>query len=1014
MLEDRTLLDCGGQYLFHPEAVLRADCGRLGDPKSLTARPVSDSSQKPPTPPNVLVNDPAEDGTSPDDTHSETSVLVAGSTVLVAYNDSRFANANPAQFTGFSRSTDRGNSFTDLGKLPTNPSGDLGDPSFARDNVTGCVYLATLSFGTPLDIWRSDDNMTTILPPVNGAPGRAGLDKEWLAVDNASGAGQGNVYLVIRDFSNGNGIYLFRSTDHGSTFGPNGGVLIASAGSGNVQGAWVAVGPDHAVYAAWYDNTTNPATIKIRKSTDQGQTFGNPVTITTLRRGLGVNGDLGLGGFRSNAFPQVVVNPVNGQVYAVYDDRGTGGSRADVFFRQSNDGGATWSAAVRVVDDTSGHDHWQPTIAVSANGSKVGVFWYDRRLDPANNLIDRFGAIGTVTGSSVIFGANFRISDTSFPPAFGHDPAVNTVYMGDYDQATADTGSFYVTWGDNRSPSAGHTGNRADVRFARIPVEVAGASVIAMSPSSSFAPLMTLRVTFDEQMDPTTATPDQFVIQDPSGDPVNVSDVSPVAGSSNQQFDVTFDPQTGAGTYSVTIGPYIKDTAGHYMDQDGDGIPGQVPEDQFNGSFTIVGPSIVSLVRTGSPQDPATNVRVTFNEPVDDSTFTPDQVASFTDPQGNPIPVNSVTLVDGSDGTQFDIGFDPQTLYGTYTMVIGPDIRDFYGNPMTAAFTGTFVVTPVYAASAYPFEDLDIHGQPGTFQIIGHGSNVSNPIDLGSHTFNFYGEIYTGNNQLYASSNALVTFGHANVDSRNTDLTAKPPEPAIAVLWSAWIRLFGTDLLEGQFQDNRLILQWNVRHVGSVGPNAFFQVILMLDTGGSPGDIIINYVNTDTGDRYADGQTSTVGVKAGGMQGMDRLLVSYNMANPLIGSGQAILISAAQMGPAGRGQGDKETNGPDKNLDWVPVAVARGVVPAPMSAGPAVAWPPLATPGVIDQTFVLLKARFLGGQVGNVPGEPFGPPAFRAGPGSGESAGDWNDALLRDHLEQWVLGSQSTGLVGRF
>jgi hypothetical protein len=111
---------------------------------------------------------------------------------------------------------------------------------------------------------------------------------------------------VVRDFGSGNGIYLSRSTDHGDTFGPSGGVPIVSAGSGNVQGAWVAVGPDHAVYASWYqsDNVTGTnGRIMMLKSTDQGQTFGSPVLITNLRV-VGINGDLGLGGFRSNAFAQ--------------------------------------------------------------------------------------------------------------------------------------------------------------------------------------------------------------------------------------------------------------------------------------------------------------------------------------------------------------------------------------------------------------------------------------------------------------------------------------------------------------------------------------------------------------------------------------------------------------------------------------------------------------------------------------------------------------------------------------
>src|SRR5262249_8215095 len=159
------------------------------------------------------------------------------------------------------------------------------------------------------------------------------------------------------------------------------------------------------------------------------------------------NGDLNLGIFRSNAFPQVVTNPTNpNQLFLAFDDKGPAPDRADVFLSISNDGGATWSAPMRVNDDATTHDNWQPSLAISPDGSRIGVFWYDRRLDPNNTLIDRFGAIGIVGDGTVVFTPNFRISDTSFPTDFGHDPAVNSVYMGDYDQAVADNTSFYVPW----------------------------------------------------------------------------------------------------------------------------------------------------------------------------------------------------------------------------------------------------------------------------------------------------------------------------------------------------------------------------------------------------------------------------------------------------------------------------------------------------------------------------------------------------------------------------------------
>src|SRR5262249_6261630 len=171
---------------------------------------------------------------------------------------------------------------------------------------------------------------------------------------------------------------------------------------------------------------------------------------------------------------QAVVNPVTGDIYVAFDDQSKDKSdKADIYFTQSSDGGRKWSKPVQVNDDLTTNDQWFPALAVTPDGSHVGLFWYDRRLDPANNLIDRFGAIGTVWAHTVPFGANFRITDVSFPPAFGQDPIIFPSYMGDYDQATADNDYFYTTWGDNRLSDAFHA-NQPDVRFAKIPVGWAG------------------------------------------------------------------------------------------------------------------------------------------------------------------------------------------------------------------------------------------------------------------------------------------------------------------------------------------------------------------------------------------------------------------------------------------------------------------------------------------------------------------------------------------------------------
>ena len=295
---------------------------------------------------------------------------------------------------------------------------------------------------------------------MNGTPGGSSEDKQWMAVDNFAGSGNGNVYLISRRFSGTPGIYMFRSTDNGSTFVPNSGTQLWTGG----QGAFVAVGPDHSVYAFRYNGTS---TIEMRKSTDQAVTFGAPVTVASGLVG-GVNGDLGLTGlrqgtatytgFRSNQFPHATINPVSGHIYITFDNDAAGSDKGDIFMVMSTNGGANWSSAVRVNDDATINDQWMPTIAVTPNGDKLGIFYYSRQEDPANNNLFRYyGRIGTISGGTVSFDPSFAISDVASLPEFGRDAVVNGVYMGDYNHAsvTASPNAFHVVWSDNRDDLPG-------------------------------------------------------------------------------------------------------------------------------------------------------------------------------------------------------------------------------------------------------------------------------------------------------------------------------------------------------------------------------------------------------------------------------------------------------------------------------------------------------------------------------------------------------------------------------
>jgi subtilisin-like proprotein convertase family protein len=481
----------------------------LNDPRSGAALNREAAQNPQPAPPavypenpqqriNVLaVNDPTDDTTA-QDTQSETSVAALGSNVVVAFNDSGSFTGSNNHFTGYASSSNTGGTFTDHGTLPASGEGDAGDPALARDNATGAFYLATLGFttGERIQVFKSIDGGATFGAPVNATPGYAGSfdfqDKEWLAVDNRAGTGQGNVYLCWTNFNAANTdsqIRFTRSTDDGASFGPSGGTLLSNGG----QGCFVAVGPDHSVDVFFYRGTASGGFMNggdnklfMRRSTDRGVSFGVAHQVADLATST-INGGLALnGGLRSNSFPHAAVNPVNGDIVVVYNDDPNLASTADngdVFYTKSTDDGVTWSPRVRV-NEVATRDQFFPTVAITPNGTSIMFGYYDRSQDAANSRFHRQGRAGTVntTTGAIALRRSFQLGPNT-PVVIGQDPVINSTYMGDYDQIDATNAAFHSTWSDNRDGNSFHA-HQPDVRYAQISTAVTNSDIgVTVTPT---------------------------------------------------------------------------------------------------------------------------------------------------------------------------------------------------------------------------------------------------------------------------------------------------------------------------------------------------------------------------------------------------------------------------------------------------------------------------------------------------------------------------------------------------
>jgi subtilisin family serine protease len=308
---------------------------------------------------------------------------------------------------------------------------------------------------------------------------------------------------------------------------------------------------------------------------------------------------------------------------------------------------------------------------------------FDRAINVPTFTIDDIvsftgpgGAAIPVTGVSVVAGTGNTQFDITFPTqsALG----AYSMVMG---PDIRDTSGNQMDQNTNRTPGE-VPGDRYTANF-----KLAGPRITASSPGGvQQNPVSAVRVTFTQSIDPATFTPADVTFTR-GVTPIPVNAVSPVAGTNNKQFDISFAPQGAVGAYTMVIGPDVRNGAGTPMDQNQNGVPGENPGDRFTHTFSFVGPRITASSPAGGNFASLDRVRVTFSKPMDPATFQTTDVV-VTGPQGNVL-IGDVQPVGGTNNTQFDVFFGPAVFTGFHTMVIGPDIRDTSGNQMDQNQNGT-------------------------------------------------------------------------------------------------------------------------------------------------------------------------------------------------------------------------------------------------------------------------------------------------------------------------------------
>jgi hypothetical protein len=404
---------------------------------------------------DVAVSDPALD-TGGHSTQSETSTVAVGQVVCSAWNDAGEGFGTNG-FSGFGFSLNGGATFTDGGAFPNGPSDtNRGDPSLVFSVKDQTFYYGALST-QGLSLWKSTTNCQSFqyVGPIHVG---SADDKELMAVDNTpTSPFFGRLYVGWTNFGASTDLNMAVFSDNGGATWSSPAVFPGSSNSG--QGVYPAIAPNGDIFMALLKRTT-PQDQLIYKSTNGGVSWvpaTNIATGQTVPQDATATSSCGRaalrGPIRYLPSPQIVITrdlaaPAGYVIHSVYsyDADGSGPDAVDVFYRRSTDGAQSWAPEVRLNDDTTTTDQFFPALGASEAGGLVAS-WYDRRLDPANTLLDRYATFSVDNGQTWL--PNRRLSDVSSQVGVNFD-GLATCYHGDYDQVAASGNTAYVVWSDDR------------------------------------------------------------------------------------------------------------------------------------------------------------------------------------------------------------------------------------------------------------------------------------------------------------------------------------------------------------------------------------------------------------------------------------------------------------------------------------------------------------------------------------------------------------------------------------
>ena len=184
--------------------------------------------------------------------------------------------------------------------------------------------------------------------------------------------------------------------------------------------------------------------------------------------------DYVLGNDRVNSSPSLAVDKSfggsRGNIYVVYatNDLGDG---ADIAFQRSKDDGLTFSKPI-LLNSRPGEDRaqWFPWVTVDSTTGRIHVFYYDQGIASSGDLTQVTHTFSDDGGKS--WEAPLPLTRRPFHAGWGNDSGQPN--LGDYNQAVAQSGDFFVVYAEAKRPPAGFADGQPTSTSMTVPDVVFG------------------------------------------------------------------------------------------------------------------------------------------------------------------------------------------------------------------------------------------------------------------------------------------------------------------------------------------------------------------------------------------------------------------------------------------------------------------------------------------------------------------------------------------------------------